>query len=315
MSSHVGSAASSQVGAKAEEQHKQKTMDLPGVFPMPIILSPLLQHIHTFIILHGRGSTAEQFSTPLLETTTASGESLRTAFPHAKLIFLTASRNRATIYKKSYTHQWFDHWHMDGQNKRQDLIAPGLYKSCNYVHGILQQEIESVGKENVVLWGLSQGCATSLTSTLTWNGEPFAATIGMCGYLPYVNHLTHIIKKDDSESDFDPFCSSDTDDDVAVSGDKGPQDRQTQAVQYLRDEIEMEGPAQMVFRDTAIFLGHGTEDEKVSIEIGREARVCLDLMGADVTMVEYEGLGHWYSSEMLGDIFRFLRENLRIQNS
>lgn len=66
----------------------------------------------------------------------------------------------------------------------------------------------------------------------------------------------------------------------------------------------------LVFQQIPIFMGHGTEDEKVGIEVGREAKNCLDLLEAGVKMVEYEGLGHWYSDKMLDDIFEFLGEKL-----
>lgn len=72
----------------------------------------------------------------------------------------------------------------------------------------------------------------------------------------------------------------------------------------------MRDNTQLVFQKIPIFLGHGTEDEKVGIEVGREAMTCLDLLEADVKMVEYEGLGHWYSDKMLNDIFEFLRQKL-----
>jgi predicted esterase len=302
--------------------------DVPGQFPEAITVVPQLEHRQTFIILHGRGSTAAKFAPPLLKMVSRSGERLEAAFPHAKLIFLTASRNRATIYKRSLTHQWFDHWHMEEPNKRQDLMRAGLHKSCEYVHSILQQEIHEIRKQNVVLWGLSQGCATSLTSLLTWDGEPFAATVGMCGYLPFANHIEEIVKGDDSDNGGDLFGEvEDNDDHFSHSGDEGAdddifeprdskrQDLPFQAVAFLRDEIDMDGKAGMVFPGVPVFLGHGMEDEKVPIELGREAKTCLKLLGADVQMAEYDGLGHWYSEEMLGDIFEFLKEKLRVEDA
>jgi len=317
------------VASQGEQPHSSKVAN--GVLQDPFIVSPQLEHRQTFIILHGRGSTAQIFAPPLLETATTSGEKLQTAFPHAKLIFLTASRNRATIYKRSYTHQWFDHWHMEEPNRRQDLMRDGLHKSCEYVHGILKREIEEVGKENVALWGLSQGCCTSLTALLTWDGESFAAMVGMCGYLPFANHIEEIVKGKSSrtgdygfgedgedDEDEDPFAHSgdeDDDNDFFEEDSSVKKDLPTQAVTFLREEIDMKDKEGMAFLEIPVFLGHGTEDEKVPIEIGREANRCLDLGGADVEMVKYEGLGHWYSEEMLGDIFDFLRRNLGIEDA
>lgn len=54
----------------------------------------------------------------------------------------------------------------------------------------------------------------------------------------------------------------------------------------------------------------GNFNEKVSIERGREARDCLQLTQTEVKLVEYGGLGHWYSSKMVGDILKFLKEKL-----
>ncbi|KAK0727463.1 Alpha/Beta hydrolase protein [Lasiosphaeria miniovina] len=45
------------------------------------------------------------------------------------------------------------------------------------------------GAQNVVLVGLSQGCVASLVALLLWDGEPLAAAVGMCGWLPFVSHL------------------------------------------------------------------------------------------------------------------------------
>jgi len=310
---------------QAPAADKKAAMDPPGTFPDPLVVPPLSEYRQSFIILHGRGSTAEKFASPLLEMASASGDKLQTAFPHAKIIFLTASRNRAIIYKRSYTHQWFDHWHMEEPSKRQDLMRDGLHKSCEYVHRILQQEIEVVGKGNVVLWGLSQGCATSLTSLLTWNGQPFAATVGMCGYLPFANHIEEIAKGNNSKTgddlfgqegdDADPFSHSDDeggDSDMSLPNDSNKKSLPGQAIKFLREEIDLDDKPQMVFQGVPVFLGHGVEDEKVPIELGREAKTCLDLLGADVEMIEYDGLGHWYSKEMLGDIFDFLRGKLEV---
>jgi predicted esterase len=83
----------------------------------------------------------------------------------------------------------------------------------------------------------------------------------------------------------------------------------------LRETVDMEDATGMVFQKIPMFLGHGTEDEKVSVELGREAKRALDLMGMDVQMKEYEDLGHWYSEKMLRDIFRFIKEKLEIEET
>lgn len=359
-------------------------------YPPPLIVLPSEEHKHTFIILHGRGSTGPEFAgksisdpavaegdgakssdktrrggTPLLRSTASNGQTLQSAFPHAKLIFLTASKNRATIYKSS-THQWFDNWYHNVSAKErlqhQYLQIEGLGKSVEYVHGVLRREIAEVGGENVVLWGMSQGCATSLVSLLTWEGRKFAGVIGMCGYLPFATSITEVFPKaeekaivkedveerssendsdDDDENegdesdqssgdeeDADAFVHSDEDDFDSLSQseeiDEDPfaSDNEAsnnamnlpeRAIANFREDIEMGSNTGISFQSIPVFLGHGTKDEKVDLEDGREAKKSLDLLGVDVQLAEYEGLGHWFSEKMLADIFGFLREKLRVQ--
>jgi predicted esterase len=296
---------------------KEPRKDALGKFPSPMIIPPRLDHRQTIIILHGRGSSASKFGPPLLETT-VSGQTIQTIFPHAKIIFPTACKEKATIYKNP-THQWFDNWHLEEHTKRQYLMVEGLNRSCGFVHGILREEIETVGRENVVLWGLSQGCATALMGLLAWDGEVFAGVVGMCGWLPYSNDLIRVVGGDEDgeddlfgfsgDEDEDPFARSD-DEDGREGSAKG--DLPSQAVAFLRESIEMENKKGMVFQKIPVFLGHGTEDDRVVIELGREAKNALELIGMDVRMNEYEGLGHWYSEDMLRDIFRFIKEKLKI---
>lgn len=68
-----------------------------------------------------------------------------------------------------------------------------------------------MGAENVILGGLSQGCAAALVATLLWNGEPLAAVFGMCGWLPYRAHMqaiaeTTAAENADEEDEDDPFA-------------------------------------------------------------------------------------------------------------
>jgi predicted esterase len=128
-------------------------------YPEPLIIPPLHQpHRQTFIILHGRGSSADEFAPPLLDTPIAplpqknsqpararvinpgiaegstaeppsdapeapalnsKSPSLRTAFPHARFVFPTAPRTRATVYRRALTRQWFDNWALDAPLEEQ----------------------------------------------------------------------------------------------------------------------------------------------------------------------------------------------------
>lgn len=78
---------------------------------------------------------------------------------------------------------------------REKLMVEGLKRICDFIHEILRKEIEMIGRENVVIWGLSMERATSLMSLLTWDDEAFAAVIGTCGYFPFANHVKTVFER------------------------------------------------------------------------------------------------------------------------
>jgi predicted esterase len=243
---------------------------------------------------------------------------LQTAFPHARFVFPTAARRRATIYKRALTHQWFDSWKLDPPaTEREELQIEGLRETTLYLHQLLRSEIAVVsgGAKNVVLGGLSQGCAASLVALLLWEGENLGAVVGMCGWLPFTKSLMTEVQGGEEndgadELGFNPFAvdACDTDDLDHKTADTPAQ----KAMGWLREQLDL--PALKVSSDTLpvhsipIFLGHGAQDEKVSIQLGRTAAECLDKLGAGVCWKEYEDLGHWYSPEMLKDLLHFLLE-------
>lgn len=57
-----------------------------------------------------------------------------------------------------------------------------------------------------------------------------------------------------------------------------------------------------------MFLGHGSEDERVSTHLGREAYGFMGALGVEITWEEEPGLGHWYSSDILSGLVKFLDE-------
>jgi predicted esterase len=302
-----------------EEHHEPRAVSKPIPYTEEAaIYPPAQEHRQTFVILHGRGSWAKKFAPSFLTST-----KLQDEFPHAKIIFPTAPQTRASTYDDLKVHQWFDTWHLttDDQERtdHETLMAGGLWASCPFIRNLLEQEIEIIGRENVVLWGLTQGCAISLASLLTWDSEPFAAVVGMCGWLPLGNHIWEIANGDDTEIKEQPYYESwdpyvPEDEDFHLLGVKGYKDIPwgIRAVMHIRNFIWMKAklPGKF-FGKTPVFLGQ-SKDERVRLELGREAKKCLEIVGVDVHMVEYEGLpvGCWYSEEMLKDIFGFLIDKL-----
>ncbi|PMD19986.1 hypothetical protein NA56DRAFT_750235 [Hyaloscypha hepaticicola] len=234
-------------------------------FPDPMIVFQLVENRQTTIILHGRGPFSAKFGPPLLETPVDS-QTLRQDPPTQNLSSQRHPRTKQLSIETQLTSELWVHY------------------------GLLEQEIERMGKENMVLWGLSQGCATSLASLLVWDGEPFAGIVGICEWLPYANEMLRIAG---DKRDEDPFARSDDEGDWEGSA-KG--DLPSQAVEFLRESIDMEGKK-------------GMGGYKV------ETKNALKLMGAVVQMKEYEGLRHCYSEDMLRDIFKFIKGKLKIEST
>jgi hypothetical protein len=103
--------------------------------------------------------------------------------------------------------------------------------------------------------------------------------------------------------------------DVFERGDGDAEARESDAekvVQWLREELQVDaektekkGP--FPFESIPVFMGHRAEDEKVPRKLGSLAAEFLDGIGVDVEWKEYEGLGHWYSADMLRDVVVFLK--------
>jgi predicted esterase len=119
------------------------------------------------------------------------------ALPHARFVFPTAPKQRATAYRRSKIRQWFDDWHLgfaaDEVDSRYDLglQTTGMGRTVAYLHGLIAREAEVVGgTRNVILGGISQGCAVSLVASLLWEGEDgLGGVVGMCGWLPYISQM------------------------------------------------------------------------------------------------------------------------------
>lgn len=132
----------------------------------------------------------------------------------------------------------------------------------------------------------------------------------MCGWLPFSGDLKDIISSVSKDND------GDGDDD---SGNK-PTETSTQAKElsytFLQNELGLQPDlsippaATTTRRKTPLFLSHVANDGIVPVSFGREAAACLRSLGlCHVTWKEYEGLGHWYSERMLGDLVEFLGDD------
>lgn len=285
----------------------------------PLVLPPRDVHSRTFIILHGRGSNGFSFGSNLLATKLpGSSFTLPDVLPDTKFIFPTSRLRRSTMLRGVKISQWFDIQSIHEPDQQQELQHEGLHDSAAFVHEIIQQEATIVGMENVILGGLSQGCAAGLHVMLSLRcktGEHLCGFFGMSGWLPFATQLDGISKGRNpgpldtpglpQEVDNSPFSQEISHNDTVTS-------ISSEATKFVRHEV-------MNFPDTnpeihtssvPVFLGHGDLDEKVPVDLGARASTIMAKLGWKVTWRSYTGLGHWYSPEELEDIATFV-ENLQ----
>jgi pimeloyl-ACP methyl ester carboxylesterase len=191
------------------------------------------------------------------------------------------------------------------------LQIDGSRETSAYLHGLLGQEIELVGSENVVLWGLSMECVAALVAGLTWEREPFGAVVGMCGWLPFRKGIDVVVRGNEGEDGIGGEEEDIFESNPEVDGEGDPA---VKAIAWLGEELDMpKGQNTVELEHVPVFLCYGVEDDKVPINLGREAADCLKALGIHVRRKEYDGLGHWYSEDMLKDIKQSLQERDKIQ--
>lgn len=121
------------------------------------------------------------------------------------------------------------------------MQVQGLRETSAFLHDLLSQEIEIVQAEDVVLIGLSQGCAASIIATLLWEGEAFGALVGMCGYLPFRKGMHDCIEDAVTEEN-DPVVGLEDDGGDIFERDSVYSEAETEserAVKWLREEPQI----------------------------------------------------------------------------
>lgn len=352
-----------------------------NAYPAPLVIPPLVEeHTHTIVSLHGRGSNAKRFGHVLL-----AAANLQARLPTVKFVFPTASKRRATRFKKMPINQWFDNYSIEDPGERTDLQVEGLCETAKFIRDLISEEVRILGAGShgkIILWGLSQGCAAGIFTLLGgWLDSSETSTIGafvgMSGWLPFEQQLHEILRcgeipasagdgqeaqfddksesdsddgeiarqlsssdeelNEESDADADDFSEPDLDDDPFKRSSPSPDDFDPfaddeeeaslldHAISHVRDILDLpmistddlsteESQPQSTFHHlkTPVFIGHGSEDPKVSVELGRNmSHVLLSGLGMDVTWKAYEGLGHWYRVEdEIEDILRFLGDRV-----
>ncbi|KAH7198795.1 Alpha/Beta hydrolase protein, partial [Fusarium flagelliforme] len=251
------------------------------------VIDSIIEHTHTAILLHGRGSNGPEFAEELFdETLFPDGSSLAQKLPSWKWVFPSSRVLWSEAFQEDMP-AWFEAHSLTDITARQEVQIPGIKESTEYVKTIIDGEIEKLdgASERVVLGGISQGGAVAMWTLLNQGEKPFGAFFGTNTWLPFASSLQ------DSMS-------------------QGEEMSEDESVVFL---AEMLGPppnqGQMSKRSTRIFLGHGTDDAYVDVELGRQARDVLTKVGYSVEWKEYTGAeleGHWIKApEELEDMLEF----------
>ncbi|KAL2160758.1 hypothetical protein VTH06DRAFT_955 [Thermothelomyces fergusii] len=287
------------------------------------VLEPQAEHSHTIILLHGRGSTGEEFARDLLECRLSSGTTLQAQLPTWRWVFPSAAELWSTAFQEAMP-AWFEAHSLTDITARQDLQMAGIRDSVRYVTGLLEEETARLGGAagRVVLGGISQGGAVAMWTLLCAGAGdvarrlagfvgasvwlPFAENFERYYYLGKQNGTSHGTKGDD-ETMRDGVAGNDGDDHV--------QDSEADAFVKTMTASARQAPLRCGASEAGghpvpVFLGHGTDDAFVDVELGRQAARVLRTAGLKVLWKEYSGAdqeGHWLKEpEELDDIVSFL---------
>ncbi|KAI0882321.1 acyl-protein thioesterase [Annulohypoxylon maeteangense] len=273
------------------------------------IVEPTTAHTHTIILLHGLSSNGEKFGKELLETgITSANRSLAQLLPGTRFVFPTAKRRRSSAFNRAVLTQWFDIARLPDPEYRKQIQLKGLAESAAELEPLIREETSKVSPQNVILGGLSQGCAMSLSMLLALE-YPLGGFIGMCGYLPFRTDMDEAIAHDDMEMDEDnPFATE-------AEGQTSSDDPAVKTLIFERDLLCLSAipnpKRENTSRSTPVFLGHGDADEKKPYHLGEGASLTMQTAGYEVVWKLYQGLGHWYKiPDEVDDIVDFIQKKV-----
>lgn len=234
----------------------------PSNFEMPYVTNSIIEHTHTIIALHGRGSQGEEFANELFEGITSEGHSLRQAFPSARWVFPSSQERYSTVFQEELD-EWFDIYSLTDPAAREELQVEGLHDSVEFLLGVVRDEVKELGGQNerVFLMGLSQGCATALMVLLATELK-LGGFLGLNGWLPFGKQIGK------SEGNL---------------------------VRFFQSQLHLErcgAKFTASVRYTPVLLGHTADDEVIDIELGRQARDTLRRLGMNITWQEQQRGGH-----------------------
>ncbi|KAI4268176.1 MAG: hypothetical protein LQ337_007995 [Flavoplaca oasis] len=239
----------------------------PSDFPVPHVILPTQPHHYTIIALHGRGSNGAEFAEELFEDKSSRGLTLSEHFPHTKWIFPSSQKRHSTVFREKMD-EWFDTYSLTDPSTQQELQVEGLRDSIKHILDIISKEAEFIPACNIVLLGISQGCATAIHALLAGQHQ-LGGFIGIAGWLPFRKQI-------DNQAALSKFYKETLG--LPITG-TGMSQIQTSAT-------------------TPALLCHCTDDDVVDVELGHQLRDTLTAsdLNINVTFTEFASGGHWISA-------------------
>ncbi|CAH0056368.1 unnamed protein product [Clonostachys solani] len=276
-----------------------------GAFGPTYIHEPQAEHTHTIILLHGRGSSGEEFAEQLFEDRLSDqSKTLAEKFPSCKWVFLSSPEVWDPVFQEDIS-AWFEAHYLTDVDARQDLQIPGIRQSVEYVLALLGQEIDALDgrAESVFLGGISLGGAVGIWTFLCLWNAPVPRRIGgffaVSTWLPFSKNISRVFNKGENSRSELPSDNSESDAFVET---------------MLSSAIAKAQQQNSSFLSIPVFLGHGSDDAYVDVNLGRQARDLLLKVGFEVEWKEYAGAeqeGHWLKCpDELDDIASFLSRNI-----
>lgn len=271
-----------------------------GLFGSTFVLLPKGEHTHTAILLHGRGSTGQEFADDLMVSSLSTGQTLQEKLPRWRWVFPSARDLWSTAFQE-HMPAWFETHSLTNIAERQDLQVDGIRESVRHVLQIVEDEMKQLhgSPEKLALGGISQGAAVGLWALLcrTPPTGRLGGFVGARTWLPFATNIERIIASKNGvtcnqqpvpgKQEFDGFVEMMM---PSITG-----------LHHLGQSII----------PTPVFLSHGVDDAYVGVELGRQAAHVLLQLGMTVEWKEYsdaEEEGHWFKvPEEMDDIHRFLQ--------
>jgi lysophospholipase-2 len=269
-----------------------------GPFGPVHIIDPKSDHTHTAIMLHGRGSTGEEFAQDFLASTLSDESSLPEKLPGWRWVFPSSRELWSTAFQEDMP-AWFEAHSLTDITAHQHLQVDGLRDSVNHIIGMIEQEVERLhgNPQKLVLGGISQGGAVALWTLLCLRNSAMmpGAVVVTNTWLPFAANIERVFSGQQvadraQDVEFDSFVEQ---------------------MMAVKSTPSLTANAnQSSSRLPPVFIGHGIDDAYVDLALGRQAASVLSCAGLSVEWTEYSGAeeeGHWFKvPDEMDDIYRFL---------